>query len=614
MHQIPLSIATLTVLAVIASGCQDKSGSSYGGAATTPAATSGAASSNAGAGNTTGQASANAATDTTPPVLSVAASTGPATMHQGPAQVTFQGGVQDADSGVASVSVNGVAATITGTDWQAVVTLLAGNNHITVVARDNAGNEIKTSFAVLYGPQLIATTQPVTEATKSRIARGGFVALSSMATAAVRASSAISQAVINSIQTVTIRGIPVPVTVRSFSFTQVDVDLTPSTAGIRSRTTFEQPTMTVDVPLLGSGIVLSADRFEAAATIRLDVVGGQTQTQISAVQVTVTNPSSSNALISALGTSAIIEPIMEAAIRTALPAAINTALRNLITARNYAFGGRSITVDVSPQQFSYDAEGISFLTTANVTATTSNQTTTNPGSISRRLQTNSAPPLKPNPDTHHVYAWASEDVVNRTLHGAWESGLLNVTFDQQFLQQLGINLPINVFDGRVLALFFPNLAGMMPATGPVPAAIRLTHGLPPTAIFDGQPTMFRTAMGEVRLSLALDFGGGYTDLLTLTVFMQSDGDLALRNNQIILRLGQNLLFHFELEQNPLGLSAPDISGFVNSALPYVAQLVNTLVPPIPVPSLPMFLNVQPSNLGFDLDGPGQDYIGIKADL
>ena len=58
------------------------------------------------------------------------------TVHVG-ARVTVQGTVSET---VASVSVNGVAATISGTTFSAAVPLQLGVNTITVVATDPAGN------------------------------------------------------------------------------------------------------------------------------------------------------------------------------------------------------------------------------------------------------------------------------------------------------------------------------------------------------------------------------------------------------------------------------------------------------------------------------------------
>jgi hypothetical protein len=87
----------------------------------------------------TGTGTTNAPTaDTTPPTLIVSspADYQPVTN----AAITVSGTASDA-SGIESVTVNGAAASVLGTDWSAALTLVSGTNTITVIATDNSANK-----------------------------------------------------------------------------------------------------------------------------------------------------------------------------------------------------------------------------------------------------------------------------------------------------------------------------------------------------------------------------------------------------------------------------------------------------------------------------------------
>lgn len=98
------------------------------------------------AGNTA-SASVSVVLDTTPPALSI--TTPSAGMMTNQPAMTVTGTVTDAGSGVASVTVNGQTATITGDAYTFPVTLTEGVNTFTVVATDNVGNQSTQTQSVL---------------------------------------------------------------------------------------------------------------------------------------------------------------------------------------------------------------------------------------------------------------------------------------------------------------------------------------------------------------------------------------------------------------------------------------------------------------------------------
>ncbi len=73
--------------------------------------------------------------------------------------VTVSGTVSSG-SGVSSVTVNGIAATLTGTSWSAVVALTPGQNTLTVTATSQTGATATASETIDYAPP--TTTGPTT--------------------------------------------------------------------------------------------------------------------------------------------------------------------------------------------------------------------------------------------------------------------------------------------------------------------------------------------------------------------------------------------------------------------------------------------------------------------
>lgn len=84
--------------------------------------------------------------DVTPPQLTV---TNPAgNIYTNQARLTVRGTATDVQSGVASVTVNGQQAALTGDDFSLDITLQEGVNTITVVATDNEGNAATVTRSV----------------------------------------------------------------------------------------------------------------------------------------------------------------------------------------------------------------------------------------------------------------------------------------------------------------------------------------------------------------------------------------------------------------------------------------------------------------------------------
>ena len=105
---------------------------------------------------TTGDISANVPSDavvlyrvTALPGLSVGISSPANGAVVGPTPITVTGTARDL-SGVSSVTVNGVAATLSGSNWTASVPLTPGQNTITATATSNDGSTAQASESVTY--------------------------------------------------------------------------------------------------------------------------------------------------------------------------------------------------------------------------------------------------------------------------------------------------------------------------------------------------------------------------------------------------------------------------------------------------------------------------------
>ena len=88
------------------------------------------------------------------PSVAISSPAGGSTVTSSPVTVT---GSASAGSGVKSVTVNGIAATLSGGTWRASVALTGGQNTITATATSDAGNTAKASETVTYTPPVVVT-------------------------------------------------------------------------------------------------------------------------------------------------------------------------------------------------------------------------------------------------------------------------------------------------------------------------------------------------------------------------------------------------------------------------------------------------------------------------
>ena len=97
--------------------------------------------------------------DKTPPSLTVTSPANGAQIFTSP--INIGGTVADALSGLASVTCNGLPATVSGANFSCGVTLVQGTNSISAVATDIAGNSSTSNFSLTFArPPTITITSP----------------------------------------------------------------------------------------------------------------------------------------------------------------------------------------------------------------------------------------------------------------------------------------------------------------------------------------------------------------------------------------------------------------------------------------------------------------------
>ncbi len=97
--------------------------------------------------------------DTVPPVITVNSPENGATVTD--PEITVKGTVTDQGSGIASLSINGENVSVSNdSSFSYAVTLSKGENTITLVATDKAGNKTTKTITVIYKPEIIITLKP----------------------------------------------------------------------------------------------------------------------------------------------------------------------------------------------------------------------------------------------------------------------------------------------------------------------------------------------------------------------------------------------------------------------------------------------------------------------
>ncbi|MEX2647318.1 MAG: Ig-like domain-containing protein [Gaiellaceae bacterium] len=528
-------------------------------------------------------------TDTTPPTIDV---TSPARGEfvSGSGQVTVEGTATDDESGIASVTVNGAPALLdrgTGA-WSAPVTLEFGTNILTGRATDGAGNETFLSWSYLYSPTYLPLGELVPSALAFRLGEDALSALPQQILGSEAFQHALAAA----------EPLPGHIVFGGMACGSTTGRAAPLDARLAIELT------SLDCILTGTGplgqIVIDAAQASAEGVLVLVVENGR---------FVAAMPMRPSVDLVIRGSSKFLpEPLVEVALSLALQQALPPALESVLEEANgphmLDLPGLTLTSTFRPAAIDLEPGVLKAFGDADVSAVADRPPHQPPGSPSRNGAT-SPPPFT---SQHDFAVSLREDLLNRALTVAWASGAGTIRIDQAYLMQSGFQLPFPL-DASFLAEFFPALGTLPPGT---PIAFMLEPMLPAVVEVTGAPSLLSVGLGELGLSVQLDLGQGWVDLLALVVHAEMPADVMLAPPVIQLTPGNPTRLVVDVISNPFGLAQADIDQFLRTALPLTVDIAPGLIPPIPLPSFPSGL--QPTNVDVRQDGAGADFITIEGDV
>lgn len=585
-------------------------GSSSGSAASTSGSGSGGTS-----GQTQNAPSGFTGTDSTPPTYAADALSGASTFHSGSA-VVLSGSAHDAESGVSTVTVNGGFATLGGTvndtTWQASPALSDGVNIVEIEVADQQGNVTTGWWGIFYAEQYLNPADPVPNAGVVYVSDDGFTAFSTIVNGYLTQNNQLAQTMVN-------QGMNLPLTtslgfftasIINVAFDAPQLTLAPAANGLTANVVL--PNLVVDVALAGTNVTLVASQARVDAVVNIAVQNGQYVVTLPTFNVQLVSPQFQNAgALSALLTplAGTVGSVAGAAVQSTLPGAMEQALNSFTPSYSQDIMGVTFTATAQPTTILYSTDGIEIDVEANVTSNATG-TVAGPGSLGF-----AAPGRPALSQTHHVTAALHTSLVNRALYTAWESGLLQITVDQQLLSQYGVSLPFQL-DGRWIAMFFPPIQALITnPSQPVPIGLQLAFDLPPSVGLSGATPNIRGAYAGCRASVVMDFGTGYTPVLSVEVAGEVSADVSSSAQAIDVTLTQPTTFRFDLTGagNPLNLNTGNVNSFLNMALGQLITFVGQLIPSIPVPALPAFNGPQVQIQQLDTEF-SSEYVTVKASV
>src|SRR5262249_18810506 len=189
--------------------------------------------------------------------------------------VTLTGTVSDALSGIASVTCNGQAASVSGSTFHCALSLSAGSNTLLVQATDLAGNASTASVqvALATGPLVVAITAP---ANLSRVRTRWVTVMGTVddATATVHVNGVLASV---SAGTFTATGVPLHEGANTLTATATDPVGNVGTASVQVTLDTTSPVVAITAPANLSlattpSVMVTGTVDDATATVRVNGV------------------------------------------------------------------------------------------------------------------------------------------------------------------------------------------------------------------------------------------------------------------------------------------------------------------------------------------------------
>jgi len=360
-----------------------------------------------------------------------------------PARGTFAGdvpmllvtGTATDDTRVASVEVNGIAATLASDgSWRAIVPVTTGTQLLHAIAKDSEGNVGKESRAVVIGPlQPIATAVPqaitaaISAQTFDAIGRGitGF-----LKTGDLEALIAPHNPVIDAGAGPDCLYVQASIT-RMTAGSATGVSLTPTGGGLRLDVELDQVTLGMHlsyaVACLGDSrdIAIAANHIKVTGTLNVGVSRGAFDIKLTdqSVQLTGLNLDLGGVpgdIVDLLHLDAALPPILGWAAQTFVVPALNNALAGLNDVKTVNVLGTPVDIHVTPAQIYFDPTGAIVELDTTLRA---HGDTTSPGYV---YVANQAPSMT----TDRGFELAvADEAVNQLLGSFWAAGGMDKAFD-----------------------------------------------------------------------------------------------------------------------------------------------------------------------------------------
>jgi hypothetical protein len=194
-------------------------------------------------------------------------------------------------------------------------------------------------------------------------------------------------------------------------------------------------------------------------------------------------------------------------------------------------------------------------------------------------------PLGPEP----FAVGASVDAVNGLLHALWLTGSLGHRIDgtQPYAQGT------MALQAKLLYPFIPAVRDLAPDPM-TPFVVEISVGAPPLARLGTPQASFLASAGELQIRLLLDYmdGGPRLDLFTLRAAADVQVELDVSATEVrVTKLALGSLHADVIAEPTVDLADQELVDFVQTGLPWLLDNYTLAIKPIPIPALPVGLNL-----------------------
>ncbi|MFC1707078.1 hypothetical protein ACFL59_09700 [Planctomycetota bacterium] len=532
----------------------------------------------------------------------------------------------DSSAVITAVQVNGNPATLEPDgSFQAMLTLEWGLNLIEATASASDGKTGAATVGILAG-EWKPMDQVISSAAKLRINDSSLDAASKIIEVALWAadlSKVLQKA--NPIYDSNVLWMKVWINIVQLRFRDVRVTLDTHDDGIHATAIVYDPIVdtTVEADVLAGAVTAPIPVALTANTIELRgrvsaarEPDGRHRLKIEGLSLDFQNFS----VTASAAVLQTVEPLIRDAVKGAIEDAIVEAIRDdfvpfanenvdkFLTPQTpfQLGGGHEFKVDVRSERIEFDEDG--FLLQAQFDCPVVNYTARGKAAPGSFKTAGDAPSVQTG---RGIKVTVDDDALNRTLHGLWAAGILDVLLDQSTVTQLGLDsvLPFDLRAGS-LREFLPEMGAAVPDSAPV--AIKVECLLPPIAEITGHPNLVTIHAGEVCIEFLVDRGQGFETLLKTAVHCSIGANSELNGAGVAFSMGANPAFRFDVIDEPI-VEFDDrrieimLSLVLTPAIPQVFNGIRL----VPIPHLNQLTVFNVQGLA---DGPNLEHLTVIADM